>query len=186
MDPAYLSALSALAGSFIGAVASLGTAWLTQAYQDRAQRLVQESTRREKLFGEFLEEATKRYGEAMVSDVTSPAALVGVYALMGKMRLFASHQTIGTADQLLTAIANAYRSPPMDLVQADLSHDRIHEFVREFTESCRADLGHAAILRGSRFGERCRRAISPIERSRWTARDGRLAETEGFEPSIPL
>ena len=59
MDAAYLSALSALAGSAIGAMASFGTTWLTQHHQDHAQRIAQESTRREKLFGEFIEQSSR-------------------------------------------------------------------------------------------------------------------------------
>ena len=154
MDPAYLSAISAMAGSSIGAMASLGTAWLTQTYQDRTQRLVQESARREKRFGDFVEEATRRYGEALVSDVTSPAALVDLYAMMGKMRLFASSETVTAADQLLSAIAATYRSPPADLIQVDLSHDTIQDLLREFTAYCRADLTLPAILRGAEFTRR--------------------------------
>lgn len=165
MDPAYIPAISAMAGSLIGATASLGTAWLTQMYQDRNQRLVQESARREKLFGEFLEEASKRYGEALVSDITSPAALVDSYAIMGKLRLFASPDTLAAADQLLGVIAATYRSPPADLIQADLSHDKIHDIVREFTECCRADLRHAAILRRTDIGGRSHhQSLRPVSR----------------------
>ena len=57
MEAAYLSAFSALAGSAIGATASLTTTWLTQRYQDRSQRLAQERARRERLFGEFIDQA---------------------------------------------------------------------------------------------------------------------------------
>ena len=148
MNPGYISAISALAGSSIGAMASVGTAWLTQKYQDRSQRLIQESARREKIFGDFLEEASKQYGEALASEVSSPAALVDLYAVIGKMRLFASPETLAAADRLLRVIAATYQSPPADLSHADLSHDNIHDLVREFTECCRADLTHAAILRG--------------------------------------
>ena len=149
MNPGYISAISALAGSSIGAVASLGTAWLTQRYQDRSQRLVRESARREKIFGDFLEEATKQYGEALSSDVSSPAALVDLYAIMGKLRLFASPDTLAAADRLLRVIAAAYQSPSADLSHADLSNDKVHDLVRAFTDCCRADLTHAAILRGT-------------------------------------
>ena len=55
MEAAYLSALSALAGSAIGATASLTTTWLTQRYQERSQRLAQERARRERIFGEFID-----------------------------------------------------------------------------------------------------------------------------------
>ena len=58
MDAAYLSALSALSGSAIGALASLTTTWLTQRYQDRSQRIAQERARRERIFGEFIDQAS--------------------------------------------------------------------------------------------------------------------------------
>jgi predicted acylesterase/phospholipase RssA len=159
VNPGYISAISALAGSSIGAIASLGTAWLTQKYQDRSQRLVQESARREKIFGDFLEEASKQYGEALASDVSSPAALVDLYAIMGKLRLFASPETLVAADRLLRVIAATFQSPPADLSHADLSHDNIHDLVREFTECCRGDLTHAAILRGGKDQTAKRRPI---------------------------
>ncbi len=66
MNAAYLSALSALAGSAIGALASLATTWLTQSYQDRTQRAAQEASRRERLFGEFIDQASKLFGEALI------------------------------------------------------------------------------------------------------------------------
>lgn len=160
MNPAFLSAASALAGSSIGAMASLGTAWLTQTYQVRTQRLLQESARREKLFGEFLGEAAKRYGEALASEVTTPVALADLYAMLGKLRLFASRATLAAADHLLSTIAVTYRSPPADLIQMDLSHDAIHDLVHEFTESSRADLRHTAILRGPE--KSCRFKQRPI------------------------
>lgn len=53
MKHAYISALAALAGSGV-ALASLGTTWLTQRYQDRGQRLAQNSARREQVFSEFI------------------------------------------------------------------------------------------------------------------------------------
>jgi predicted acylesterase/phospholipase RssA len=163
VNPGYISAISALAGSSIGAMASVGTAWLTQKYQDRSQRLIQESARREKIFGDFLEEASKQYGEALASEVSSPAALVDLYAVIGMMRLFASPETLAAADRLLRVIAATYQCPPADLSHADLSHDNIHDLVREFTECCRADLTHAAILRGGKDHDPKRRPKSNFE-----------------------
>ena len=52
MNDAYISALAALAGSGIGALASVGTTWLTHRYQDRSQRLAQNSARLEQVFGD--------------------------------------------------------------------------------------------------------------------------------------
>ena len=59
MDPATISAVSALAGSGIGALASVTTTWLTQHFQSRSQRLSQEGSRRERLFGDFVDQASQ-------------------------------------------------------------------------------------------------------------------------------
>jgi hypothetical protein len=59
MDAAYISAVAALAGSAIGALASFVTTWLTQHAQQRATRLAQEMSRRERLYGEFIDEASR-------------------------------------------------------------------------------------------------------------------------------
>ncbi|GBD49843.1 hypothetical protein [Methylopila sp. Yamaguchi] len=58
MDAGYISALAALAGSAIGALASLDTTWLTKHAQERATLLVQDRARREALYGEFIQEAS--------------------------------------------------------------------------------------------------------------------------------
>ena len=64
MDPAILSAASALTGSLIGGVSTLTASWLSQRGQFRAQALVQEAVKRETLYAEFIIEASKRFTEA--------------------------------------------------------------------------------------------------------------------------
>ena len=59
MDAAYISAFAALAGSAIGASASFVTTWLTHHAQQRATRLEQERSRRERLYGEFVDEVSR-------------------------------------------------------------------------------------------------------------------------------
>jgi hypothetical protein len=58
MDAAYISALSALAGSAIGALSSLGTTWLAQNAQNRLALLNQQRAKREALYSEFIDEAS--------------------------------------------------------------------------------------------------------------------------------
>jgi hypothetical protein len=60
MNAGYVSALAALAGSIIGALTSLTASWLTQHVQLRAQRVAQDLTRREALYKDFIEEASRR------------------------------------------------------------------------------------------------------------------------------
>ena len=63
IDPALLSAISALVGAVIGGGASLTAAIYTQRYQDRLQRVARETTKRDGLCGlhhERLEIASDR------------------------------------------------------------------------------------------------------------------------------
>ena len=54
MDPAYLSAFAALAGSTIGGLTSLTASWLTHYVQFRAQQRAHEVSRREQLYATFI------------------------------------------------------------------------------------------------------------------------------------
>jgi hypothetical protein len=60
MNAGYVSALAALTGSIIGALTALTAWWLTHHVQLRAQRVAQDLTRREALYKDFIEEASRR------------------------------------------------------------------------------------------------------------------------------
>ena len=59
MDAAYLSALAALAGSMTGGLTSIVASWLTQHAQFTAQQRVDDITRREGSYKDFIEGASK-------------------------------------------------------------------------------------------------------------------------------
>jgi hypothetical protein len=63
------------------------SAWLDQERQDRATRLPQEKARRQKLYKQFIDEASKLYADALAPDQAEISALVSVHALMGRMRV---------------------------------------------------------------------------------------------------
>ena len=140
MNPATISAISALAGSAIGALASLATTWLTQHHQDRARRLEQEGSRRERLFGEFIEQASKAYADGLIQEgLDDPAKLVPMYTAMSKLRLFATPGTIEAAEAVLQHIVETYETPS-SAQEARNSHVAAHDILRAFAEACRAEL----------------------------------------------
>jgi hypothetical protein len=59
IDPAIVSALSALVGALIGGGASVTAAIYTQRYQDRLQRVAREATKREAVYADFIMHASK-------------------------------------------------------------------------------------------------------------------------------
>jgi hypothetical protein len=69
MDIAYVSALSALAGSVVGGLTSTRMTWLTQRSQVRSGQLAHEFARREDLFRDFIVAASETYGDALVTPL---------------------------------------------------------------------------------------------------------------------
>jgi hypothetical protein len=140
MNAAYLSAFSALAGSAIGALASVLTTWLTQRYQDRTQRAAQESSRRERLFGEFIDQASRLFADALTHTLEDPSQLVPLYAIVSKLRLFASAATIQSATAVLDRVIYIfYQSDADSHLQERIETGQL-DLLKDFAAACRVEL----------------------------------------------
>jgi hypothetical protein len=141
MNNAYIPALAALAGSAIGALASFATTWLTQHSQERAQRYAQAMTVREQLYGGFIEEASKLFTDALTHELDDPLKFVALYALVAKLRLFASPSVIANAEQVMRRIVETYNLPNRDYRKpVDIEEQPEQDLLRGFSEACRGDL----------------------------------------------
>ena len=78
MNASVISALAALAGAAIGGLTSVLASWFTQKTQARAQWLAQDRLRRQELYKEFIEEASKCHMDALQHDKADIPALVGL------------------------------------------------------------------------------------------------------------
>src|SRR5271166_3517461 len=107
MDPAILSAASALTGSLIGGVSMLAASWLSQRAQFRAQALVHEAVKRETLYAEFIIEASKRLTEAWSHQAESPEVVAGLYSAIERMRLTSSIEIIRVAELVVRQVIDA-------------------------------------------------------------------------------
>jgi hypothetical protein len=140
MNSAYISALSALFGSAIGALASLASAWLTQHHQDERRQRAQDNVRRERLFVEFIDLSSKAFVDALQrTSIQDPSHLVPLYATMGKLRLFASDRTIEAAERVMDGIIETYYSPELN-TQKRPDVGGKSDILRDFAERCRAEL----------------------------------------------
>ena len=140
MDNAYTSAIAALAGSTIGALASFATTWLTQHSQERAQRFAQAMTRREHLYREFIEEASKLFTDALTHQLEEPSKFVRLYALVGNLRLCASANVIVKAEEVMRQIVETYSLPNIDFRNLEDRQEYDTDALRAFSEACREDL----------------------------------------------
>jgi len=140
MGTATISAVSALTGSGIGALASVTTSWLTQHFQSREKRLNQEASRRERVFVSFVDQASQTYAHGMVQEgLDDPSRLVPLYATINKLRLFATRDTVRAAETVLEGIVQAYHAPGTVLKPQD-ANVAAHDILRTFAELCRAEL----------------------------------------------
>src|SRR6266851_7932646 len=76
MNASVISALAALAGATIGGLTSVLASWLSQHAQAKAQWLVQDKLRRQELYKEFIEAASKGNIHALQHDEPDIPALV--------------------------------------------------------------------------------------------------------------
>jgi hypothetical protein len=146
-DPAYLPAVAALAGSAIGGLTSLASAWLTQRHQDRAKQLSQDKGRRQLLYKQFIDEASKLYADALVHDKSDIAALVSIYALIAQMRILSSLAVVGKAEEVVRTIVETYFAPNKTFPEfRELVDSGTIDLLRAFTDECRVDLQAAEEL----------------------------------------
>jgi hypothetical protein len=97
MNAGYISAFAALAGSLIGGLTTFAAAWVTQRQQANVQWLLQEKTRRQELYQQFIEEASKLYVDALIHDQAEIPPFVSLYALIkqNEGRLQPRHRRTG-------------------------------------------------------------------------------------------
>ena len=99
MDAAYVSAISALAGSIIGGLTTGVATWLNQRAQLRAGQIEHRISRLEELFADFIVAASKVYGEALVSSEPKIEEIVALYAMISRMRVVCREQTVGLLNE---------------------------------------------------------------------------------------
>jgi hypothetical protein len=111
MDSAYISTLSALAGTAIGGVTSFATSWITQHTQSRLARLTAERARRDELYSKFLEEVARLYSHAATEEKIDHSNLVGTYALRGRILPQSSPEVAESADAVIKVLIDLYIAP---------------------------------------------------------------------------
>jgi hypothetical protein len=142
MDPAILSATSALAGSLIGGISTLVASWITQRGQLRAQALIHESAKRETLYAEFISEASKRRADAWSHHAESPEVIAGLYSGVARMRLSSSGEVVRHAEQVTRYVIEAYAAPDrtFDELRQNIESAVGRDPLRDFSEACRVEL----------------------------------------------
>jgi hypothetical protein len=142
MDHNLISAVAALAGAAIVAAVSFLRSWLVHQGEVRAQWLAQEGLRRQDLYKEFIEDASKCYLHALQHHELDISLLVVLYAKMSRMRVLASPKVLATAEDALRRIIETYSESDVTFTETNLrtmvqkgSFDLLHDF----SQACREE-----------------------------------------------
>ena len=140
MDASYIPALAALGGAAVGGFTSFATSWTTLRVQMKADGAASSKARRQKLYKEFISEASRIYGDALIHDELQLAGLIGLYSLISRMRILSSDNVVENAVSVVRTISDIYQQPnktPEEL--EEMIHNDHVDLLSKFSEACREE-----------------------------------------------
>jgi len=139
MDSASISGL-AVGGALIGGLTSFAASWVSQQTQARAQQVAHKLTRREDLYKEFIEEASRLYADSLVHDTPDVSQLIRLYVMISRMRVLASTTIVEHADKVARMIVNNYLVPNKTFPELrDMVNSGAIDPLRDFSEASREE-----------------------------------------------
>jgi hypothetical protein len=140
VDASIISALAALTGAAVGGLTSGIANWLNHRSQLRAQWLLHEKTRRQTLYRDFIEEASKCYIDALQHPEPDIPGLVGLYAKLSKMRALSSKPVVHCAEDVARKILDTYLEPDKSFVELrEMAIDGTIDLLQGFSDACRGE-----------------------------------------------
>ena len=145
MDPAYLSAFAALTGSLVGGLTSVTGSWLSQYVQLRARQRMDDVERRQGLYRQFTEEASRLYIDAFEHNEAKVSNLIGLYSLISMMRVVSSPGIVANAEKVARVIIDTYLAPNRTFRDVAEFMDNHMDPLRDFSNACREELRTNAV-----------------------------------------
>ncbi len=140
-DSALLTALSGLLGTLLGGSASVATTWIAHKTVSKRELMREEMRKREALYGEFIGECARLLMDSFTHTLEKPETMLGVLALINRIRLCASPAVLEQAERLVRRITEQYLSRNLTLEELrELARSDDADLLREFAETCREEL----------------------------------------------
>jgi len=140
MDTALITALAGVLGSLVGGSTTAATTWITQRTASKRDLLQTDFRHREGLYGEFINECSKRLIEAMTHKLEKPETLFTAYALLNRIRLTASPAVLAEAEKLLRRITEQYFSDNLTVDELrSIAGSEDADPLKPFGEACREE-----------------------------------------------
>lgn len=141
MDVSYVTALAALGGAALGGFNSFATSWTMARIQMKAEQSANSKSRRQTLYKQFIDEASKIYGDALIHSTLKLSGLIGLYSLISRMRILSSDEVIQNASRVARIITETYHQPNKTPDELELLINQDHvDLLQEFSNACRREL----------------------------------------------
>src|SRR5580700_8281216 len=108
MDNTLTSVLAALGGSVIGASTPVLSNFVLQRSVTQRELTNREIAQREELYSEFIRQGTACYARALSQNLESIDEIVAMYALVNRIRLFASGSVLEAAEAFVKTLVEKY------------------------------------------------------------------------------
>ena len=141
MDTAIISALAALGGSSVGALAPVLSNFIFQRGVTQRELLNRQIAQRETLYSDFINEASRVYAKSVMRNLDGMDELVSLYALVSRIRLMATEPVVHEAETFVKLIVTRFGEPNLTVEQiltAALSTTA--EPLDRFSLACRREL----------------------------------------------
>ena len=141
MDNTLTSVLAALGGSVIGATTPVLSNFVLQRSLTRRELTNREIAQREDLYSEFIRQGTACYAKALSQSLENIDEIVAMYALVNRIRLFASVSVLEAAEAFVKKLVETFGEKNMSLDQIkSIALEQHADPLNDFALKYRAEL----------------------------------------------
>jgi hypothetical protein len=153
MNNTLISVLAALGGSVIGATTPVLSNFVLQRSVTQRELTNREIAQREELYSEFIRQGTSCYAKALSQSLENLDEIVAMYALVNRIRLFASISVLEAAEAFVKKLVEKFGEQNMSLDQMkSVALEQHADPLNDFALKCRAEI-RAVYARASWRGE---------------------------------
>ncbi len=141
MDSTLTSVLAALSGSVIGASTPVLSNFVLQRSVAQRELTNREIAQREELYSEFIRQGTGCYAKALSQNLENIDEIVAMYALVNRIRLFASRSVLEAAETFVKKLVAKYGEKNMTIEQMkSVALEQHADPLNDFALRCRSEL----------------------------------------------
>jgi hypothetical protein len=141
MDNTLTSIMAALGGSIIGASTPVVSNFVLQRSVTQREMTNREIAQRVELYSEFIRQGTSCYAKALSQSLESLDEIVAMYAMVNRIRLFASDSVLEAAETFVKKLVERFgeNNLSLDEIKAVALEQHVDP-LNDFALKCRLEL----------------------------------------------